>query len=305
MRRKRRRRRSRIGDENDDDDDDINPRKRMKISHDDDIDMEIERITSSSVYNLGGPNSTYESEDESTNNIINTINFIRPEDRGNRRNDGNLDQNILGPGPGFERDGIIDDDENDMISYPASLFGSDYYNDDECVICNSNTKFSGSTKLSDRVHKTCGKIITNGIRRNQLSVAVENATNYANKFIIGPYNRYVRSNRDSKLKIVDPWTSEDVKRHYTECLSTPEFRSMRNIKIFQELVDQMIKYEVVYYKNDGQVNPETGKNEIVRHLKKDAVKLVSTLIKELTILEMKITKEYSKSTRRGNSRYGL
>jgi len=301
MRRKRKRRRPWINSQAQQQ---VVPRKRRKIHTSDDVDSDDDS-------DLGGVgrNNQQSFENISLNN--NEWGGERERERGGREEQqtGREEQSFRISGPevvdrNFNNDYLFsgdllgnDDDEDDVQIIPISPPNCE---NSECDICNSELTFSGTTKLSEDIHKDCSKIIDFGIKTRRIKKAVSNATDYVNKLIIEPHNEFKNEYNDRSIEKLKPWNKKVVEQHYTKCLSTFQTRSEDALSKIIKMANDLYNYDAYYKKNDGPVDPETGKKTFITHCRPPVIKLAASLLKEAINLDAKCTRLYNLNRSRCN-----
>lgn len=186
--------------------------------------------------------------------------------------------------------GNDDDDEDDVQIIPISPPNCE---NSDCAICNSELTFSGTTKLSEDIHKDCSKIINFGIKTRRIKKAVRNATDYVNNLVIKPHNNFKNEYNDRSIKKLNLWDEDIVQQHYTKCLSTFRTRSEDALSKIIKMGNDLYNYDAYYKKNDGPIDPETGKKTFAIHCRVPVIKLAASLLKEAVNLDAKCTRLYN------------
>jgi hypothetical protein len=195
-----------------------------------------------------------------------------------------------------------DDDDDDYDKDKIQILPAFPSDDEEsdCAICNGELPFSGTTQLARSVHRKCVGIIRNGLKTNRKKKALGTIQDYVNHMIIKPLNEYKDNTNDRTIKKVSLWTKDDVKQHFIGCLGSAKTRCEEDLRIMRKLARDLRKYEAYYMKNDGPVDPETGRKTFIKHCRPPVVKAACTILKECIVLDTKLSR--IKSVRRSYTR---
>jgi len=193
---------------------------------------------------------------------------------------------------------LDDDDEEEDLILPCELTDDE---DENCRICNQGISCTGSVSLSKKVRRKCNKIISDGLNRNNINPSIKRVTEYVNKKIIDHHNNFVQRHGRNNISRIERWNEEEVKKHYTKCIGNVETRSLKNMMTLQHLIRNLVKYDLVYTRNDGPTDARTGKRIRVKHIRKDVARLTASLIKEFTRMDIQLAKLFRKDKRRNSA----
>jgi hypothetical protein len=221
-------------------------------------------------------------EDENEHQSRDTSTFS-DEDNDENNNQYNEDYLLLS---GLE-DNDDDDDKDEVQILPASPSDDE---DSDCEICDNELPFSGTTQLARSVHSKCLKIIRNGLKRNKKKKAIGTVLDYVNNMVIKPLNEYKDKTNDSSIKKVSLWDKKSVKQHFIGCLGNVKTRCEDDLRVMRKLAKDLEKYDAYYMRNDGPVDPETGRKTFVKHCRPPVVKAVCTIRKECIGLDIKLSR---------------
>lgn len=194
-----------------------------------------------------------------------------------------------------------EDEDEELLSLPDELSeDEDDFENDSCVCCEGELLYGDSVPMAERIHERCNHIMFNGIKNNKLDTAAKDTETFMQKYVVEPHNEYVENNPDKNMNRIREWKQGDIKRHFTKCIDNIDYRCRESLKIHYRIIHSLIKYDLMFTRNDGPFDERIKKRRRVKHTNPLIAKLVCSLIKENVLLDLKLKKEFDKRNSKRN-----